>query len=221
MKLKVDHTRTICCTCKSNETYISTSGRPKWYICRCKGDSCTGYLCNKCNIKCWYNDTIKPMRTYSIDKISIYENNGMGLLGECVIAKYFGIRNCTNCDILKSYGNNYKNSCDFLLTDENGNLRIQVKTRTPKYGEWRVSSRLSEAINFDILYVLCMSKSLEKLEKLYAIPEKEFLDKSAFNIRRNPTVMSWFEKYRIDEKQFGDCLSYILSNLEFCPILKK
>ena len=74
---------------------------------------------------------------------------------------------CIDCDILKSYGHNYQNSCDLYLV-EYKNLKIQVKIRTPRYREWRVSSRLSKNKDFNILYILCMNKHLENIEKAYA-----------------------------------------------------
>lgn len=98
--LKVDHINTVCCNCRNSDTLIRPNGRPLWRVCVCKKDNCTGYLCHKCYCKNRYDDVIKPMRKYSMGKINIYENNGMGLLGECVVARYFGIRDCTDCDIL-------------------------------------------------------------------------------------------------------------------------
>lgn len=66
-----------------------------------------------------------------------------------------------------------------------------------------------------------MNKYLDNIEKAYAIPIEEMFERSGVNIRKDPKVVSWFEKYNIDEVPLNDSLCYILSKLIDCPILKK
>lgn len=199
-----------CCECGSYETYIYGS-RPKWYTHICTKECCTGYICNKCYIRMRhklpedYHSIVKSMRKFRNKQLSKDSKLGKGFIGEMIVAKTRGLKSCSmETDV-------FNHKSDLSIDPEYGD--IQVKLRTPQNGDYKVSFGAEH--NFDTLFVLCMSKDMKNIEKMYAIPEGELYGITQITICKNGTK---YETFRIDEVPYNDVFHNM--KLESCPVLE-
>lgn len=216
---KIDCTKYLCRTC------YRESGRPKKKDIKRKcnmcgrEESCHWYkdggldLCNICYQK--YNpnstnNTIKSMakrrinRTIHIDKFDDLGDNDLGYIVECIVCDTYGIKNYND------ETDNYRSPFD-AIHPEYG--RLQIKGVNLIEGQWHPRFRDTEVLwpMFDSAIIICMddNKPWKNVERVYKIPQEEFVNRKGIAIVKNPTdcvgdpVTPWYEKYRIDEKPFN------------------
>jgi hypothetical protein len=194
----VDHSNTKCCICGNSDTGKYPNGDPKWIRYKDKKGiwDRKSYICMKCYHSSWYKDVgkidpnshnniIKLMSKSRMGQLTIDDEQGIGLIGEAVVAK---VRKLEIMSI-KLDDFTYK----FDLSNDNVYGDIQVKLRA-------FESRLHVHFNhdFDNLFILCLSKDM--IERVYAIPEKELPN---IGITINKYIYSIYDRFLIDQKPYS------------------
>jgi hypothetical protein len=118
-----------CCKCGSKNTRVDNSGRIQWFKYygedTKKGWDNKSWLCSNCyhkilnNLSDSHKNIIKSMVKYRNKKLDLDTETGKGIIGECVVGRVLGIRNCENCDILKNY--------DFHIDPSRGSKWVEFK----------------------------------------------------------------------------------------------
>lgn len=214
----------MCCRCESYDTRINSSGIPIWFRYTDESGNWDGesYLCHKCWMYDYYykikkvdpnstNNIIKSMSGYKIG-IGKYTNNGIGLIGEAVIAKVKKIKiYCTVHD-------NFNVKFDLLDTEQG---RIQSKLRSPIWGNWSTrvwSARIDRIHNFDILYFLCADERPKNIKRVYVILEEYIHDIRTVGIPENPKYgYSKYDKFRLSREEetiYNDVFCGLMSYLK-------
>lgn len=168
---------------------------------------CAKGLCKTCYSSYYYHNVekIDPDSSRNIKKslansrtgnLGRHTENGKSVIGQWIGAKTLGLKD------LNIEKNNFAESIDLSPHPELGN--IGVMTKTSKYGEWPFG--YIENLSFDNLLTLCMdnNKLWRCVEMAYIIPVCEFRNRSGFSIIKNPSRITWYHTYRVDEKPFDD-----------------
>lgn len=197
-----------CCQCGSIET-TRYRGVEHWHKCKCGKDLCTGWLCKICYTRehhkspDGYVTTINSMSKHDTGLLSIDSETGKGLIGEAIIAKV------RKLGIVAIKSNNFRSKFDLSIDEEYRN--IQVKIATPQYGDWYAS--IGKDHNFDILFGLCMDKSMKNVKRSYIIPVLDLLGVKSISFRKNSVDSKW-EKFRIDEKPYNESCQSLMTHLK-------
>lgn len=199
-----------CYICGGSETGKTSDGKPDWRRYKIDKEGSydrNGYWDRKSHIciKCEsmerqkfpdsQNNMMKSISNWRIGELGIYVKNGKGLIGEAIIAKV------RNLEIIAIKMDGLRNKIDFSYDDEYG--IIQGKVRTFKNGKWNVGNYVNEEI-FDYIFLICMDEYWKNIERVYAIPRIELIDRTGFAIVKNPSRPTWYYGYRIDEKHYND-----------------
>lgn len=183
---RVDSNGRTCCICKCIET-------AQWH----KNVDDGLYKCNKCFCRYdprSYNRIIESKRKSRNGQFTISDNNGKSIIGEATIAKVRGL------DILSIKMNNFIYMFDLSPDLEHGIINAKLKLPYSGNGNWAVNINMEH--NYDTLIILCIDVYMQKVVRVYIIPESEVYGKRRLTIVKNPhpSIGSKWEEFRIDEK---------------------
>ena len=159
------------------------------------------------------NNTIKSMakcrtkRIIRIDRFGNLDDNDLGYVIECIVCDTYGIK------IYNDEVDNYRSPFD-AIHPEYGKFQIKGASFNIIDGQWHLRFRNTEILwsAFDFVVIICMdgNKPWKNVERVYKIPQEEFINRKSIAIVKDPTdcvgnlKTPWYEKYRIDEKPFND-----------------
>lgn len=191
----------VCCKCGATDTW-------NWY----RDPESKKRLCGECYKKLpggvYDKSRLRAMcrnKELDLDK----HNMALGFLGESIVAKTLGLDTCAK----KIDRFTYK--YDIYQGPIDG--RIEVKTAEISYLGDRWSFGKIKPEKFDIIYLVCMSKDLKDVERIYKI-KSEKIDKDSIAIIKDPSRSAKWEKFKIDEIPYNN--SYHSMNIENCKVLK-
>lgn len=195
---------TKCYICGSSETHIRPNGKLDWYrYYDKKGEwDHISYLCHKCYIKInnkklgSNENIIKSMRQSRTGNLGRFTNHGKDIVGQWIAGKTLGLKD------LNVEENNFHVPIDLSSHPIYGDS--DVKTSSLIYGVWVIPIKDR---GFDNVIILCMDALFENVERTYIIPRIEFCDekRKQITIVKNPSKgIQWYNKYRVDEKQYND-----------------
>lgn len=171
------------------------------------------FLCKRCKAEDYNNErkSIIDFNTGNLDKNS---SSGKGIIGEVVVAKV------RNIDILSIKFNNFTLILDLSFDKEYGNIQVKIRMwRLKRKGNWKCGAWSSigfdVAYDFDTLFVICISKDGNNIDRIYAIPRDELSGITGITIYENtsPSRGSKWEKFRIGEKIYNENYHSIMSFL--------
>ena len=191
---RIDSNGRVCFICKC-------IGTTQWhknveYKCHKNVDDDL-YKCHKCFCRYdlrSYNRIIESKRKSRNGQFTISDNNGKSLIGEATIAKVRGL------DILSIKMNNFIYMFDLSPDPEHGIINAKLKLPYNNNGNWPVNINMEH--NYDTLIILCIDVHMQKVVRVYIVPETDVYGKRSLAIVRNPhpSIGSKWEEFRIDEK---------------------
>lgn len=160
-------------------------------------------MCEICYKNDYYLNTQKLDHRYGhmansrTGNLARYSLQGKAVIGQWIGAKTLDIKD------LNIENNNFAEHIDLSYHNIYGDMA--VKTKTLRYGEWKVGN--VKNLNFDNLLTLCMDKysHWKNVERAYVIQVHELRSRSGFAIVKDSSrCPGWYEKYRVDEKPYDD-----------------
>ena len=168
-----------CFRCRTNDRYTF-----RYYDD--EGNWTGKYICKNC-----HNKIKTDCRNRNLDPLSTV---GKGFIGEMIIAKYLGLKNC-NLEL-----DNF--NARFDISPDSGYKRIQVKTPSLIGGKWKAT--IGKTHNFDTVFIVCMDKNepWKDIKRMYIVPEEELHNDIQIDIYDDwPKIrrakFEWIEKYRV------------------------
>lgn len=198
-----------CCKDRDHKTYVRPNGKEEWYICSCKKENCTGYICKHCysiqeryDQALWRHGELPPNTTV-----------GKGFIGQQVVAKRYKTDDCN----LKM--NNFRFYVDLDKISGYGYCEVKIATLIAIDGRWPFGKINPET--FDTLFLLCMDENWpwRRVERVYAIPWEVVGQRRYIAITKDSSREAWYEEFRIDKNPFNKI--YCEMNLENCKVLRK
>lgn len=165
-----------CSRCGKAETFIDSKGTPRWDRKYDKDGNWTGeYLCHNCGGINYYKENLSIYRS---EGILIDNSQGIGMIGEAIVAKV------RKLEVLSIKMDNF--SYKFDLSYDIEYRIIQVKTKSPYYGDYKIDIGMEH--NFHNVFILCISKDKKNIDDVYIIPEDELYGIVNITIIGNPKL---------------------------------
>lgn len=155
---------------------------------------------------------IKSLRYNRTNNLDPNSCQAKGNNGEELLCQWKGFTNLN-----KKY-DKYNTRIDCI--DEKTGIYYQAKTSfyDQKHLSWDASTKyiqdsILKGFRFKSLFLFCISKDGSIVVRIYEIPEKELLVKKGVYISKNPKDSSWYEKYRITDKEELKIVNNIWKNI--------
>lgn len=191
----------VCCKCGAIDTW-------QWY----RESESKKRLCGECYKKLpgGVYDTLRLRAMCRNKELDLDKHNmALGFLGEIIVAKTLGLDTCAKKIDIFTY--------KYDISQESIDGRIEVKTAEISYSGDRWSFGKIKPEKSDIIYLVCMSKNLKDVERMYKI-KSENIDRNSIAIIKDSIRTTKWVKFRIDEMPYND--SYHSMDIENCKVLK-
>lgn len=200
-----------CCECKKEETYVTNSGTPLWYGCKCGKENCIGWLCHKCYTRGkshspgGYIDTIKSIMNIRIGNVKIDSFQGRYIMSQTVIAKALGVED------LNIKMDNFKWSIDI---EHEKYMKIDVKYSSVwnRRGREMWTYAVNRKIDCNTYFLLGFGSDYKNIEDLRIIPNEGWIcNLVSITIVRNSLKISKFDQFKVDHEQYNDIYHNLMS----------
>lgn len=212
-----------CYRCGSKETYMKNNGRPDWRrdVIE-KNRSSDKFLCSRCfgkdyqNLPNSQNNIIKSMRQCRTGQLDIYSETGEGLIIEAIVAKVRKLK------VLSIELDNFVYKSDISNDLEYGISEIKGP-KLDNNGRW--VAKIGSEHNFDTLFVVCMDRNRNYIDRIYIVPESELYGYTYIEIyedwsgvlRMEGSKFEWIEEFRINDEIrdiYNDCYHNLMFYLK-------
>lgn len=167
-----------------------------------KGNFSGKWLCRNCHSRDYqkfnpnsqYN-IIKSMRDRRMNNLDQNSSQAIGDLFEELTCRWKGVKN------LNKENDNYSSLLDHSPDSEWKILQTKGRVYNPIYERWHFSCidrEWNKEFDYEICY--CVSVDEKIIERIYKFPKSEIIRRKGITIYKNPSRVSWVEKYRITDK---------------------
>lgn len=148
------------------------------------------WICRNCRQK-----ELADCRNNNLDPRSAH---GIGFICEQITCKTRGVDN------LNILYDNFNTPIDHNRDPELGIIQTKGAIYNASNRDWCIYVKREQEKEFNYMIVICMSKDMKNVERVYIFPKKEILKRNSIRIYKNSSRGTYYEKYKVDEKPYND-----------------